>query len=134
MAPKKTKTAKKATRGGNHREMNPVTGFAIGTDQDIAALELLNGGSRSEIVARVEKQVGTTTRTGKPKPANVLVSRVLGNLRDAGFRVEESVTVLPPTPASKRKATAAKNSVAKKTTTKRATTKKATARKVKRNK
>jgi hypothetical protein len=130
--PKGTKNVKKPAAkkvGGNTRQMNPVTGFAEGSDQDVIATALLEGGeSRSAIVENVESQVDLETRNGTDKQITNMVSGVLAKMKDRGFIVESSFVLLPPTPASKRAATRAKNakappakkkSVAKKTVAKK---------------
>jgi hypothetical protein len=106
----KKSAAKKTAKGkpGPKREMNKETGFSVGSDQDIIAMELLKGGSsRSEVAERAKKLLPATTKKGTAKPISNLVSAVFNKLVRQGYRVEESFKVLPPTPASKRKATMA---------------------------
>lgn len=95
----------KSNRGGFHREINEETGFVVGTDQDAIALALLEGGeSRAEISERLQKQIDTETRNGTEKQITNMISGVLNKMLDRGFTVEQSFVVVPPTPASKRKA------------------------------
>lgn len=92
-------------RGGFHREINEETGFVVGTDQDTIALALLEGGeSRADIAERLEKMIDTETRNGTEKQITNMISGVLNKMLARGFTVESSFVVLPPTPASKRKA------------------------------
>lgn len=117
--PKSSKTpAKKSAKGGKKaatkktptppKEMNKLTGFVVGSDQDIIAMELLAGGaSRGEIGQRVAKKLNPTTKNGTQKPITNLVSSVYNKLVAKGYRTEETFKVLQPTPASKRKATLA---------------------------
>lgn len=99
------KPAKKETRGGFHREINEDTGFVVGTESDTIALELLEGGeSRGDIVTRLEKMLDSETRNGTEKQITNMVSGVLNKMLAAGFTVEQSFVLVPPTPASKRKA------------------------------
>lgn len=114
-------------RGGFHREMNEETGFVVGTDQDAIALALLEGGeSRAAIVERLENELDTETRNGTEKQITNMVSGVLNKMLAAGFTVESSFQVVPPTPASKRaasRANSAKKAPAKKTAAKKTTKK-----------
>jgi hypothetical protein len=141
-APAKKSTAKKAPatkksvkevkkpagkRGGFHREMNPDTGFVVGTDQDAIALALLEGGdSRAAIVESLENELDTETRNGTEKQITNMVSGVLNKMLANGFTVESSFVVVPPTAASKRAATRAatkKSAPAKKTAAKKSSAK-----------
>lgn len=126
--PKKVATpAKKkpgSGRGGANRPVNPDTGFVEGTDQDIIALALLEGGeSRHDVAERVASQIETETRNGTEKQVVNMVSGVLNKMLARGFTVESTFVVLPPTPASKRaatkKATQKPAPVAKKTAAKK---------------
>lgn len=132
---KKTTSVNKPAgkRGGMHRELNPDTGFVVGTDQDTIALALMEGGaSRAEIVERLEKSIDTETRNGTPKQITNMTSGVLNKLIQRGYIVESNFQVLPPTPASKRAATRAANkksaAPAKKSTPKKTTAKKTAAK------
>ena len=94
-----------SNRGGFHREINEETGFVVGTDQDLIAQELLAGGdSRAEIVERLEGILDPETRNGTPKMITNMVGGVLNKMLAAGYTVESSFLVVPPTPASKRAA------------------------------
>jgi hypothetical protein len=110
------------------REMNDETGFVAGTDQDVIATALMNGGeSRAHIAEIVADQIDSETRNGTEKQIPNMVSGVLQKMLDRGYTVESSFAVLPPTPASKRAATRAANkkaAPAKKTAAKKTTAKK----------
>lgn len=103
---KKPATKKKTSnRGGFNRELNEETGFVVGTDSDTIALALLEGGeSRADIIAELEGVLDTETRNGTEKQVTNMVSGVLNKMLAAGYTVEQSFVVVPPTPASKRKA------------------------------
>lgn len=91
------------------REVNEETGFVKGSDQDKIASAFLKGGeTRQEIIDRLRKNLDSTTRNGTEKPVSNLVSSVYNKMIRAGFRLESSYKLLPPTPASKRKAARAK--------------------------
>lgn len=112
---KKPASKKGGGRGGFNREMNDEVGFAVGTDQEAIALALMEGGeSRADIVERLEGELDLETRNGTDKQITNMVSGVLNKMLDRGFLLESSFQVLPPTPASKRAATAARNKAAKK--------------------
>ena len=116
-AKKKTTNVKKpaSNRGGLNRELNEDTGFVVGTDQDAIALALLEGGeSRAAIVERLESELDAETRNGTPKQITNMVSGVLNKMLDRGFIVESNFQLLPPTPASKRAASRARNAAAAK--------------------
>lgn len=109
---KKTATQKKTTGKGRgyHREMNPETGYAVGSDQDIIATALLKGGkTRQEIIESLRKKLDSTTRNGTEKPVSNVVSSVFNRMISRGYRLESHFQLLPPTPASKRAATRAAN-------------------------
>lgn len=134
---KKTTNVKKpaSNRGGLNRELNEDTGFVVGTDQDAIANALLEGGeSRAAIVERLESELDSETRNGTPKQITNMVSGVLNKMLDRGFIVESNFQLLPPTPASKRAASRARNAApakpaAKKTPAKKTAAKKAPAKK-----
>lgn len=87
------------------REVNEETGFVKGSDQDKIASAFLKGGeTRQEIIDRLRKNLDSTTRNGTEKPVSNLVSSVYNKMIRAGFRLESQYRLLPPTPASKRKA------------------------------
>lgn len=133
-SPAKVKDVKKpaSKRGGFHREINEETGFVVGTDQDTIALALLEGGeSRADVVESLYNTLETETRNGTEKQITNMVSGVLNKMLKAGYTVESSFRVVPPTAASKRAATRAANAAkpaAKKTPAKKAAAKKTTAR------
>ncbi|MFE9742917.1 hypothetical protein [Streptomyces sp. NPDC006477] len=108
--PKTKATPKSAPRTGPNREVDETTGFAIGTDSHLIAMELLKGGdSRAEIIERCAKKLPPTSNRGTPKPVANMVASVLGKMRDAGFTISSSFVLEPPTRASKAKATRMKN-------------------------
>ena len=111
-SPAKKTAAKKTTgkRGGFHRELNPDTGFVVGTESQRIAEALIEGGeSRAEIVARLEKELPKETRDGTPKQVTNMVSGVLNKMLARGYTIEQSFALAEPTPASKRAATRAAN-------------------------
>lgn len=134
-AKKKTTNVKKPAgkRGGLNRELNDETGFVVGTDQDAIATALLEGGeSRASIIERLESELDTETRNGTPKQITNMVSGVLNKMLDRGYLIESSFQLLPPTPASKRAASRARNAAAapaKKTPAKKTPAKKSAAKK-----
>lgn len=92
------------------RDVDETTGFVKGTDSHLIAMELLKGGeSRSDIVSRCAKKLPPLSNRGTPKPVANLVASVISKMRDAGFIEQSSFALLPPTRASKAKATRARN-------------------------
>lgn len=87
----------KKTRGGVTREMDEVTGFAIGTDSHIIAEALVEGGeSRQDIIEYLRENMNTETRNGTEKPVANLVSAIINKMLDRGFTVESSYRLVPP--------------------------------------
>lgn len=87
----------KSKRGGSTREMDPVTGFAIGTDSQFIAEALIEGGqTRQDIIDWLRENMDTETRTGTEKPISNLVAAVHNKLLDRGFTVEGSFRLVPP--------------------------------------
>lgn len=99
-----------APKTGPNRVVDPVTGFAIGTDSHVIATELLKGGAdRAEIIDRCAAKLPKTSNRGTPKPVANMLASVLGKMKDAGFTVESSFILTPPTRASKARATRERN-------------------------
>lgn len=72
--------------------------FAPGSDLAVVWEEILKGGSsRREVLARIhERFKGATTRGGNPKPAATIMNQVIARALDAGYTVEESWRLVPP--------------------------------------
>lgn len=99
-----------APKTGPNRVVDDTTGFAIGTDSHLIAMELLKGGvDRAEIIERCAKKLPPTSNRGTPKPVANMVASVLGKMKDQGFTIESSWVLTPPTRASKAKATRERN-------------------------
>lgn len=97
---------KKVVVKAQERVFDKVTGFAVGTDQHIIAEALMEGGeTRGDIVESLREKLNPLTRSGTEKPIPNLVSSVYNKLALSGFRLESHFQLLPPTTASKRKAT-----------------------------
>lgn len=101
-------------RGGFHRDVNCL-GFVPGTDSDIIARSLIEGGrDRKEINDRsttaIEQANGVTTRTGEKKNVPSLTSAILSRLIAQGYVVEASWKLVPP--ENIRKALAAERAAA----------------------
>ena len=102
-AAKKTSTG--SGRGGFHRELDDTGLFVVGTDSSTIAEYLLNGGAdRADINDQVLEAIGGETRNGTERNVPALVSGVLNKMLEAGYTVESTFVVNPPTAASKRKA------------------------------
>lgn len=84
-------------RGGNTREMDPVTGFAVGTDGHAIAEFLIEGcESRQECIDVMRETLDAETRNGTEKPVANLVSGVINKLVGRGFEIEQSFRLIPP--------------------------------------
>jgi hypothetical protein len=101
---KKATTSKKKSNLPT-REFNKETGFVVGSDQDFIASALLKGAdTRQDIIDFCRKKLDSETRNGTEKPVSNLVSSVFNKMVGQGYRLESHYQLLPPTPASKRKA------------------------------
>jgi hypothetical protein len=89
-------------RGGATREMDPVTGFAVGTDSQYIAEALMEGGeTRQDIIDWLKDNLETETRNGTEKPVANLVAGVHNKLIARGFTVEGSFRLVPPKSSAK---------------------------------
>lgn len=85
------------------REINPITGFTVGSDSDVIAEELIAGGeSREDIARNIAERLDTVSRTGTPKPIANLMSGVIRRLKDRGYHVESSWIMVNPDMPKKR--------------------------------
>lgn len=100
----------KKTTATRVRDVDPVTGFTVGTDSHTIAMELMKGGvDRSDVIDRLRKKLPETSNRGTPKPVANIVASVIGKMKDGGFTIESTWVMNPPTRASKAKATREKN-------------------------
>lgn len=78
----------KKLAGMSYRQISEKLGFGIGTEQFLAAVELLKGGqTRLEVNDRVKALLPATTQNGTPKQVTNLVSGVLNKMINSGFAV-----------------------------------------------
>jgi len=107
---KVTTVAKPSTsKPKSERQVDPVTGFGVGTDSDIMIKEAMRGGNtRPEVVERIKERLPKETASGSEKPVSNVFASVLKKKLDQGYYIESSWKLCPPTPASKRKMTMAK--------------------------
>lgn len=104
-----------ATKKVRERQVDPVTGFGVGTDSDVMIKEALKGGNtRPEVIKRIKEKLPATTDSGSTKPVANVFASVLKKRLDEGWFIESSWVLRPPTPQSKAKATRAKNAAAAK--------------------
>lgn len=86
-----SKDGTKKISGMTYKQLSEQLGFGIGTEQFLAAIELLKGGeTRSEINDRVKELLPTHTVNGTPKQVTNLVSGVHNSMIRKGFRVSGS--------------------------------------------
>ncbi len=82
---------------GPNSSVDPLTGFRVGTDRHTVAAMLLEGGpSREHVIARVREALPATTRTGRPKPVERVVSATVRELRSRGFHLHSGFRLVPP--------------------------------------
>ncbi|GAA2555291.1 hypothetical protein GCM10010423_65650 [Streptomyces levis] len=106
---KPTSSSAKKTR---ERQVDPVTGFGIGTDADVMIKEAMKGGNtRPEIIARIKGKLPKTTSNGTEKPVANVFASVLKKKTDEGWIVESSWVLRPPTSQSKAKSTKSSDNV-----------------------
>lgn len=94
---KKNTDPRKRVGGMSYQEISDVTGFGLGTQNLIVAVELLRGGAdRREINDRVADLLPPTTRSGNPKQASNLVSSVMRRMIANGFTVKSTWSMIKP--------------------------------------
>jgi hypothetical protein len=82
---------RKKVGGLTYQELSELSGYGLGTEQFITAVEILTGGTtRQEVNHRVAALLPPTTRNGTPKAVSNLVSGVIRNLQTRGFTVNGS--------------------------------------------
>ena len=88
---------KKRVAGLTYKQISELTGYGLGSEQFIAAVEVLRGAStKLEVNQRVKLLLPETTRNGTPKQVSNLVSGVIGNLTNRGFEVVGTWKMVPP--------------------------------------
>lgn len=81
----------KKIAGMTYKALSELLGFGIGTEQFLAAIELLKGGeTRSEVNDRVKELLPPVTQTGTPKQVTNLVSGVHNRMLARGFKIQGS--------------------------------------------
>lgn len=74
-----------------------VHGFREGTDLDIIATALVEGGAdKKEIAEALSEQMSPTTRTGSEKNIPQRMSYTIGELLNRGYTVESHWKMVPP--------------------------------------
>lgn len=78
-------------------EISELTGFAMGTQNFIVAVELIRGGrDRKEILDRVRDILPDVTRNGTPKIISNIVGIVINKLTDRGFVIQGNWSMVKP--------------------------------------
>jgi hypothetical protein len=99
-----------STKKTAERQIDPTTGFGVGTDSDVMIKEAMKGGStRPEVIARIRAKLPKETASGSTKPVANVFASVLKKKLDQGYYIESNWVLRPPTPQSKAKATRARN-------------------------
>jgi hypothetical protein len=83
--------------GMTYKELAALSGYAMGTEQFIAAVELLKGGEEKLAVShRIAALLPTTTRNDTPKQISNLVSNVIRGLLAKGFTIDSHWVMTKP--------------------------------------
>lgn len=87
----------KKLNGLTYKQLSELSGYGMGTEQFIAMIEVVTGGTtRQEVNHRVAALLPPTTRNGTPKAVSNLVSGVIKNLESRGFTVNGSWKMVAP--------------------------------------
>lgn len=88
---------RKRVGGLSYKQISELTGYGLGTEQFIAAVEILAGGqTKLEVSHRVAALLPPTTRNGTPKAISNLVGGVIKNLESRGFTINGSWKMVAP--------------------------------------
>lgn len=88
---------RKKVGGLTYKQLSELSGYGLGTEQFITAVEVVTGGTtRQEVNHRVAALLPPTTRNGTPKAVSNLVSGVIRNLENKGFTINGSWKMTAP--------------------------------------
>jgi hypothetical protein len=83
--------------GLTYKQVSELTGYGLGTEQFIAAVEILKGGeTKLDVSHRIAALLPAETRNGTPKQVSNLVSGVINTLVRKGFAIEGSWKMVAP--------------------------------------
>lgn len=88
---------KKRIGGLSYQQLAELTGYGLGSEQFIVAVEIMKGGtSRLEVNHRCAVLLPDRTRNGTPKQVSNLVSSVIKRMEDRGFTVKGTWSMVKP--------------------------------------
>lgn len=88
---------KKRIGGMTYKQLSELTGYGLGSEQFIAAVEIVRGAeTKLEVNHRVAALLPNETRNGTPKQVSNLLSGVINNLVQRGFTVKGSWCMVAP--------------------------------------
>lgn len=85
------------------RDLDELTGFIVGTDSHIAAIQLQKGGKdRQDIIDTVRELLDPETRNGTVKPVANVVAATIKRLLERGWTIDSTFSMSPPAPRTTR--------------------------------
>lgn len=88
---------RKRIGGLSYKQISELTGYGLGTEQFITAVELITGGqTKLEVSHRIAALLPPTTRNGTPKAISNLVGGVIKKLEDRGFTINGTWKMVAP--------------------------------------
>lgn len=88
-ASQKTVNPRQKVGGMTMKEISEATGFGMGTQSFIVAVELIRGGrDRKDIINRVSDLLPKTTRTGTNMQVSNVVGNIITKMVQNGFKVK----------------------------------------------
>jgi hypothetical protein len=88
---------RKRVGGLNLKQVSELSGYSIGSEGYLVAVELLRGGeSRIETTHRIAQLLPSETRNSTPKNVSNLVSSVIKRLESQGFKVSGTWKMVKP--------------------------------------
>lgn len=94
---RETMNPRRKVSGMTYQQISDLSGYGLGTEQFITAVEVINGGDTKIAVShRVAALLPETTRNGTPKQISNLVGSVIRNLESKGFTVSGTWKMVPP--------------------------------------
>lgn len=88
---------KRRVGGLSYKQVSELTGYGLGSEHFIVAVEVLRGGvTRQEVNHRVADLLPSETRNGTPKAVSNLVSGVINYMIKQGFTIDGRWTMKRP--------------------------------------
>jgi len=88
---------KKRVGGLSYQQLADLTGYGLGSEHFITAVEIMKGAeTRQEVNQRVKALLPETTRNGTPKQVSNLVGAVIRRMEENGFKIKGSWKMVRP--------------------------------------